>query len=118
MSLGEGPLPPHPLCASPRAVGFVVLDISGVHGAKTFIEHFHRPFFRRIRSSIISKIIRLKEIVVPFLFEDFAKLVCVFVTFLLKIKNYSCALESFLRPKVEDRFSLINTSRCYWSSVS
>ena len=115
MSLGEGPLPPHPLCASPRAVGFVVL--SGVHGAKTFIGHFHRPFFRRIRSSIISKIIRLKEIVVPFLFEDFAKLVCVFVIFLLKIKH-SCALESFLRPKVDDRFSLKNTSRCYWSSVS
>ena len=48
----EGPLPsPHPLCASPWDVGFVVLNTPGVHGAKTFIEHFiaHFPIFSNIK---------------------------------------------------------------------
>ena len=35
MALREGPLPsPHPLCGSPWAVSFVVLDTPGVHGAE------------------------------------------------------------------------------------
>ena len=51
MALSEGPLPsPHPLCSSPYAVGFVVLDTLGIHGAKTFNEHFitHFPIFSYI----------------------------------------------------------------------
>ena len=35
VALREGPLPsPHPLCGSPWAVSFVVLDTPGVHGAE------------------------------------------------------------------------------------
>lgn len=52
MALREGPLPsPHPLRASPWAVGFVYLDTPGVHGTKVFIEHFiiHLPIFSHIK---------------------------------------------------------------------
>ena len=48
VALRGGPHHPlYPLCASPWAAGFIFLHTPGVHGAKSFIQHFvnHLPIF-------------------------------------------------------------------------